>query len=267
MSDQKLRGAMLLPNKTSEPIVAFYLTQETDLPAKFQGEHQVVTINLPASSGRVTKRPALRVTFSPHQSIEDPVGLIGFGSGPLCHVLLPANVVGPVHCRVYAQLNSGPRMWLVDDISTQGTKVEDDETLSDQTIKTIHGRRQSAPGLYSIKIGPYSFQIRLPVSKTEVKQREDWFRINKPIPVTRSMLGRQLGGLGCDWLQMDLVGKGGFGTIYRYMERRTALYVAIKEEDLEHPREVLQVKKEVKFMEVLRHVSFTGGMRIFSNDV
>lgn len=266
MGDQKHSGALLLPNQTSEPVVAFYLTQGTDLPVKFQGQHQVVTINIPTSSGRPVKKPALRVTFSHNQSIEELVGLVAFGSDLRCHVLLPVDVVASVHCRIYAQLNSGPQVWLVDDDSTHGTQVEDDETLRDQTIKTVHGRRQAARGLSSIKIGPYSFQIRLPVSITEVKRREDWFRLNKPIPVTRLMLDRQLEGRQYDWLRMNRVGKGGNGLVYRYMEKRTALYVAIKEEGLEDTEVQRKVRKEVNYMETLRHVSFTDRSTTYTDD-
>ena len=252
-----------MPDQAFEPIVAFYLTQETDLPAKYQGEYHVVTIRIPNSSGKPVKKPALRVTFSPNQSIEELVGLIGFGSDPRCQVLLPVGVVSSVHCRVYAQLNSGPQVWLVDDNSMQGTQVKDDEISRD---KIVHGRRQAAHGLHTIRIGPYVFRIRAPVSHTEVRQREDWFRLNKPIPVTRLMLDRQLDGLKYDWLRMDRVGNGGFGDVYRYMEKQTALYVAIKEEKLKHPGKKFKVKKEVIYMETLHHVCSTDRSTTFAND-
>lgn len=266
MSDNKQGGVLSVPDQASEPIVAFYLTQETDLPVKFQGEYQVVTIKIPGSSGQPVQKPALRVTFAHDQSIEELVGLVGFGSDPRCQVLLPTNVVRSVHCRVYAQLNSGPQVWLVDDSSTQGTQVKDDETSHDKLTKNVHGRRQASQGLHTIRIGPYLFRIRAPVSNTEVRRREDWFRLNKPIPVTRKMLDRQLDGLAYDWLRMDRVGKGGNGVVYRYMEKRTALYVAIKEEKLEHPGLQLKVRKEVNYMETLCHVSSTDTSTTSAND-
>lgn len=266
MSDMRHGGALPMPDQGSEPIVAFYLTQETDLSVEFRSEYQVVTIKIPSSSGRPVKKPALRVTFSHDQSVEDLVGLVGFGSDPRCHVLLPADVVGSVHCKVYAQLNSGPRAWLVDDSSVQGTQVEDDETSHNELTKIVHGRRQAAQGLRAIKIGPYWFKIRAPVSNTEVQRREDWFRLHKPIPVTRAMLDRQLGGLKYDWLRMDRVGKGGNGVVYRYMEKRTGLYVAIKEEKLNHTGKELMVKKEVNYMETLRHVSSTDSLMTSTNE-
>lgn len=267
MSDKKHDGAFLVPDQASEPIVAFYLTQETGPPATFQGEYQIVTIDIPDSSGKPIKKPALRVTFSPNQSIEEPVGLVGFGSDPRCHVLLPADVISSVHCRVYAQLNSGPQVWLVDDRSTQGTQVEDDEASRDKLIKVVHGRRQAAPGLHALILGPCSFHIRAPVSDTEVRRREDWFRLNKPIPVTSSMLHRQLCGRKYDCLRVNLVGQGGNGAVYRYMEKNTALFIAIKEEQTRTKEHKARVVKEINLMKSLRHVSCCHGLMTFADFV
>ena len=258
---KNLCGALTVPDQATEPIVAFYLTQDTNLPSKFQGEYQVVTLEIAGRSGTRFKKPALRVTFPHNQSVEDLLGLIAFGSDPRCHVLLPADVASSVHCRVYAQLNSGPRAWLVDDSSRQGTQVEDDDTSLYKQTKTIHGHRQVTQGLYSIRIGDYRFHIRAPISSTEVRRREQWFRVNNPVSVTMSMLSRQLDGLKYDWLQMDRIGKGGNGYVYKYMERQTALYVAVKKEELKHPRRTLRVQKEVNYMETLRHVSSSGDRR------
>ena len=266
MGDKKHGGPPSVPDLASEPVVAFYLIQKTDLPVKFQGNYQVVATEIPNSAGRPVIKPALRVTFPHDQSIEEPVGLIGFGCHPLCNVILSTDYASSVHCRIYAQLNSGSRVWLVDDSSTQGTRVEDDETSRDKSIKIVHGRRQAAQGLQAIEIGPYLFQVRAPVSNTEVRRRENWFRLNKPIPVTRLMLDRQLDGLGYDWSRMNRIGKGGNGEVYRYMEKCTALFVAIKEEKLKHPGKRLQVKKEVTYMETLRHVSSTNRSTIPTND-
>lgn len=265
MSGKKHGSGLPMPRQASGAIVAFYLTQETDLPATFQGEHQVVTIKIAGSLGRPVEKPALRVTFSDNQSIEELVGLVGFGSDPRCHVLLPADVVCSVHCKIYAQLNSGPRAWLVDDSSAKGTRVKDEETIRNKVTKIVHNRRQAALGLCAISIGPYLFEIRAPVSSLEVRRREDWFRLNKPIPVTRSMLDRQLDGANYDWLRMNRVGRGGNGEVYRYMEKRTALYVAIKEEELKHAGTKIQIKKEIHYMETLRHVCSTDKLTISAN--
>ena len=251
-------GDVLIRDQTSEPVVACYLFQETDLPAKFQGEFPIVTIKTLDSSGRVVQKPALRVTFSHDQSIEEPVGLLGFGSDLRCHVLLPGGVVSPVHCRVFAQLNSGPHVWIVDDTSTQGTGVQDDASC-DSSTKVVLGRRQAARGLCSLTIGPYRFQIQPPTSNAEIGRRDAWFSLNKAIPVTRSMLDRQLGGVQWNWRRMEFVGEGGNADVYKYMETNTALYIAVKEhkisDDDRKELDLKEIRKEVNFMKTLRHVS------------
>ena len=242
-------------DQASEPVVACYLVQETDLPAKFQGEFQVVTIKILSSLGRAVEKPALRVTFSHDQSIEEPVGLLGFGSDHRCHVLLPTDVVSPVHCKVYAQLNSGPQFWLVDDTSAQGTGVEDDDTSSGSLNKIVHGRRQAARGLRTLTLGPYKFQIRQPTSNVEIRRCDDWYKLHKPIPVTLPMLARQLGSVQWNWIRREQVGEGGNAKVYKYMETNTALLIAMKEEEIRDNRHKAQVLKEVNLMKTLRHVS------------
>ena len=155
----------------------------------------------------------------------------------------------------------------MDDSSAKGTRVKDDETLRKKVTKIVHGCRQAAVGLCGISIGPYLFEIRAPVSSPEVRRREDWFRLNKPIPVTRSMLDRQLDGREYDWLRMNRIGRGSNGQVYKYMEKSTALHVAIKEEELEDRVIQIRVKKEVKYMETLRHVSSTDRVTTCTNNI
>ena len=244
-----------MQDQTLEPVVACYLTQETDLPANFQGEHQIVTIKVLSSSGSKVEKPALRVTFPHDQSIEEPAGLLGFGSDPRCHVLLPADVVSPVHCKVYAQLNSGPQVWLVEDTSAQGTGVRDNDTLRASQSRIVRGSRQAAQGLRTLTLGPYIFQIRSPISNVEIRRRDDWFNLHQPIPVTSPMLARQLGGIPCNWLRREFVAEGGNAKVYKYMETNTALLIAVKEAEIRNNWHKAQVLKEINLMKTLRHVS------------
>ena len=255
MKDKQNAG-LQVRNPSQEPVVACYVTQETDLPAKFQGEFQIVTIQTLSSSGRTVEKPALRITFPHDQSIEEPVGLLGFGSDLRCHVLLPADVVSPVHCKVYAQLNSGPQVWLVEDNSAQGTGIKDDDTSGGSLSKIVHGRRQAAPGLQTLSLGPYRFQIRPPMSNVEVRRRDDWFNLHKPIPVTSPMLARQLGGVQWNWLRREFVAEGGNGKVYKYMETNTALLIAVKEQETKNDRHKALILKEIDLMKTLHHVSY-----------
>ena len=75
---------------------------------------------------------------------------------------------------------------------------------------------------HKISIGPYSFEFRMPFNDKEVQRREEWFCIHELIPVTRPMLDRRLGGVRCEWLQLNLLGKVGlrarfqvYGIAYR----------------------------------------------------
>ena len=265
MNKNEEGGALPVLDQSLEPVVAFYLTQETGLPVSCQGEHQVVTFKIACPSGKLESKPALRVTFSPDQSTKDLVGLVVFGSDPRCHVVLPTNVASPVHCRIYAQLNSGPQVWVVDDSSTQGTGFKDDEFPLDAQNKVVYGRRQAAKGLSSIRIGSYLFKIHAPIDSTEVRRREDWFRVHKPIPVTKSMLNRQLSGRTCDWAQMDLIGEGGYGKVFKYMEKNTALFIAIKQQKITTPAQKAEVMKEINFMKTLCHVSCCNELMTLAN--
>ena len=265
MNNNEEGRALPVPHQSLEPVVAFYLTQETNLPVRFQGHHQVVTVGFSDPWGNLESKPALRVTFPGDQSVKEPAGLIVFGSDPRSHVLLLPDVASPLHCMVLAQLNSGPDVWLVNDSSTQGTEVKDDEFPQNGQAKTVRGRSQAAKGLSSICIGSYSFRIHAPVDNTEVRRREDWFRRNRPVPVTESMLNDQLCGLTYDWIKMDLIGEGGNGKVFRYMEKNTALLVAVKEQTVRTEPLKALVMKEINFMKTLRHVSFRPGLKILAN--
>ena len=258
-------GALPVLDQSLEPVVSFYLTQATGPPVNFQGEHQVVTVKITGPSGKLESKPALRVTFPHDQSIEELVGLVALGSDPRCHVALPTNVASPVHCRIYAQLNSGPQVWLVNDTSTQGTEVKDDDIPRGALAKMVQGRREATKGLRAIWIGPYSFRIHASLIATEFRRREEWFRLNKPIPVTKSMLDRQLGGLPRDWTRMDLIGEGGYGTVFRYLEKNTALFIAIKQQKTDTTAQKAAIMKEINFMKILRHVSCCYGMITLAN--
>lgn len=96
-------------------IVAFYLTQESQYSTGQTSGYDAVRIEV-TDSGQPVSRSALRVTFSRNAPLEKPLKLIVFGSDPQrCNVTLTAGNIQPVHCSIFAQLNSGPTAWLVED--------------------------------------------------------------------------------------------------------------------------------------------------------
>ena len=270
MGGEKNGGTVPAPERAPESIVAFYITQESGLPSKIQGLGQtVVAINVRDPSGSPMQKPALKVTFPPKQSVDEPVGLVAFGSDHRCHFVLPANDASEVHCKVWAQLNSGPDVWIIEDSSTHGTQVTDEENLHSGKTKIIHGRRQASKGLQTITIHCSKFYFRPPISNVELRERKDWFRCNPPIPVTKAMLDRQVCNNGYDLCRMDLgpVGEGGNAKVYRYMEKNTALFIAIKEEQTKSKEHKAMILKEINFMKSLHHVRCRHRLMTFTNFV
>lgn len=258
MGVKKNGSALLEPQRAPESIVVFYVTQEVGLPTIIQGlNHTVVTITVRGPSGSPVQNNALRVAFPVQQSTEHPVGLVAFGSDPRCHFILDASDACEVHCKVWAQLNSGPDVWIIEDSSALGTQFHDEETVHSGQAKTVHGRRQASKGLRSITIGSSTFGFRSPISNVELRDRDEWFRCNPPIPVSKAMLDQQVREDEYDICRMSSkpIGEGGNGKVYKFMEKNTALLFAVKAEQTTDKKHEAIIWKEVNFMKRLRHVS------------
>ena len=270
MSEKRNGSALPEPQRPPESIVVFYVTQDAGRPAIIQGlGHAVTAIDVLGPSGPPIQQNALKVTFPSTKTIENPVGLVAFGSDPRCHFLLRASDACKVHCKVWAQLNSGPDVWIIEDSSTLGTQVQDHENPCNGIVKTVHGRRQASKGLQSIRIGSSTFSFHAPISNVELQGREGWFRHNPPVPVTKSMLDRQVGEDAYDLCRMDLkpIGEGGNAKVYRYMEKNTALLIAIKEEETQTEKHKRLVMKEINLMKMLRHVSLRHRLMTFADSL
>ena len=158
-----------------DTLVAFYLTPKTGLVLKTEG-YEISMFEAPNSDGILAERHALRVTFNRNVSLGRPKHLLTFGSDHhRCNVVLKASEASPVHCKVYAQLNSGPNLWVIEDNSAHGTGYYDDESSRAQTFKTLVRRRAAANGLHHIKIGHNIFDFHLPSDEHEKFQRKRWF--------------------------------------------------------------------------------------------
>ena len=268
MSRKKNGHALPIPGKVPESIVVFYVTQKAGLPSIIQAlDHTVVAIDVLGPLGVPIQKNALKVAFPIKESTKHPVGLIAFGTDPRCHFVL--HEASKVHCKIWAQLNSGPNVYIVDDSSTLGTQFQDGETPRGGQTKTVHGRRQASQGLRSITIGSSTFEFLSPISNVELRDREEWFRCNPPIPVTKAMLDQQLDKDEYDLCRMSLqpIGEGGNGKVYKFMEKHTALCFAVKKEKTRSKRHEAMVWKEISFMKQLRHVSRCYESTMFSNNV
>ena len=243
------------PGNLSNALVALYLTQETGLPCNTKG-YMISSVEAEDSAGARVERRALRVTFDPGTSTKQPRLLLTIGSDDqLCNVVLKATEASLVHCRVYAQLNSGPDIWVIEDTSAIGTKYLDEESRRTKIHKNIAGGRVAVKGLRRIQIGRAIFGFWLPSDRKEKSQRERYFRHLDPVLITEEIIREQLREVPPEYRPLEMIGKGGMGEVFRYMEKTTGLMIAVKEEEVETKRADERVQKEIRYMQSLKHVS------------
>ena len=236
-------------------LVALYLTQETGLPCNTK-DYELSLFKPPESDGNLGKRHALRVTFQTGVSIVQQTHLLSFGSDPTrCNVILESTEASPVHCRIYAQFNSGPDVWVIEDTSTNGTEYVDGESRLTGISKKVVGRRVAARGLCRIRLGRSIFTLWSPTDEQEISRRETWFQNLDPILVSEQLLRQQLCGVKEEYRPLNLVGHGGMGAVSSYMELTTGLMIAVKEEEVKTDDADERVQKEIAHMRNLRHVS------------
>ena len=252
-TDRKLDSDQ--PDNLSNAPVALYLTEETGLPCNIKG-YEIGSFDVEDSAGAQVERRALRVIFDPGASTKQPRRLLTFGSDDqLCNVILKATEASPIHCSIYAQLNSGPDVWVVEDTSANGTHYSDRESLRTGLTKTVAQGRVAVQALCRIEIGRSVFRFWLPSDKQEKFQRERYFRDLDPVPVTEEMLREQLCGASSKFHPLEMIGEGGMGKVFRYMETTTGLMIAVKEEEVKTKKADKRVQKEIGYMQSLRHVS------------
>ena len=209
---------------------------------------------------------AYKITCGQDVPLDKPVLILSIGSDPsLCSLVLDSRHADPMHCRIYAQLNSGFDVWIIDDNSTGGTfherlKEEKDRENIDDT-EELHKEElvrrdcKAVQGLRYLRIGPYEFYCRPSEDKEEIAERERWFRRHEPLPVTSQILTSQLAGRRLDIQKRKNIGEGGFGEVFKSMEMHTGLLVAVKKQKVGNDRGVRNIHREIRSMEDLHHVS------------
>ena len=242
------------------------LTQAVRLPisAPFLEQTPYASRSIAGSQGSTI---AFKITCAQEVSLDEPVPVLSIGSDPnRCDLVLDRRHVDPVHCRVYAQLNSGFDVWIIEDDSAIGTlyrrlKNEKDRETSDDTEEhhteeLVRKDRKAVEGLRYLRIGPYEFHCRLSKDKEEIAERERWFCRHEPLPVTSRILITQLAGKRIDVQERKAIGEGGFGEVFQSMEMNTGLLVAVKKQKVGSDRGVKNIRREIRSMEDLHHVSF-----------
>ncbi len=255
MDGAKIRSDPSRLAALSDALVSLYLTEETGLPCNTKG-YEISSLKAPDSAGNLVERQGLRVTFEKTVSIKQPLHLLTFGSdGQRCNVILNASEASPVHCKLYAQLNSGPNVWVLEDSSTDGTEYLDDESLRNGVPKKVVRQRVAVHCLCRIRIGRNIFSFRAPSDEQEAFLRDRWFQDLDPILVTQTFLQEQLGGAAMNYSPICPVGHGAMGEVIKYMELTTGLMIAVKEEKVKRESADERIQKEIGYMKTLKHVS------------
>jgi len=168
-----------------KPLTLFYLVNETNLSTSARG-YDTKRLDSP-SQGKSTKHvEALVINFNAETPRDQPLLLLTFGSGPECNIILHSGNIQPVHCRLWAQSNSGRNVFVLSDNSTAGTMYVDSATYARQTPKLVTGRPKAVTDLQMLQIGPYVFSLRYPRNDIYSKELDDYFSINERLPVTKT---------------------------------------------------------------------------------
>ena len=239
-------GKVVIP---TERLVVFYLLNETRYP--------VISARFKAATALDTAHGAgLMVTLPSHASVEQPCCLLTLGADPQqCDVVLSAEGIKPVHCKVWIQLNSGTHVLLVNDRSATGTQYCVAEGGNRVSTKTVVSQIRAVKGLQALKVGPYYFTISYPKQDQESPGLERWTLNHEPIPVTKAMLDHQCKGLRRHFYTLDRIGRGGNGTVGKCIEKHCGLMVAVKQVSFLSAEHQYAVLEEVRFMRTLKHVS------------
>ena len=234
------------------PIAVLYITHMKTTsacsPELRSSTHPTVLID-----NRDVGTPALEIRLYPWVSILEPLCLVVFGTDPeQCTIVLAdTEGISPVHCKLHLQLNTEGNVWLVEDCSGQNTAYCDDEGLISNTHQVVSSGRRASVGIHSIGIGPYVFCCQLPNSDAETAKLREFRRRNEPIPVTGEILDKQLNGVSPRFYHMQLLGSGGFGKVFKAMEKHTGLVIAIKQQTVKDDK---RVQREMGSMKELSHV-------------
>lgn len=271
MSNLDFRSDVSMQDVDVDNLVLFYLVHTTSTvavlrPVQAPFLEQRLLGGSEGAAGSQVSRTAFKIKCRQDVCLDQPVQVLAIGSDPnQCDLVLDRRCAGPVHCQVWAQLNSGFDVWIIEDNSANGTLYRSrkdqkgcrsiDQAEEFETERFILKDRRAVQGLCYLKIGPYEFDCLPSEVNTEIAERERWFCRHEPLPVTSRMFLTQLAGRQPDTNEGKNIGKGGFGEVFKCMEMHTGLLVAVKKQKVGNDRGVESVAREVRSMRDLHHVS------------
>ena len=240
----------------NEELVLFQLANETELRC-LSSTYKSVLFQVP---GVPMMKAAFNITLDASVPIDQPVRLLTFGIDPSrCDMVLQGNDVDPVHCTIWAQLNSGPDVLVISNYSSKDLHFREFGTLNETLINHVPtGSSKATRGIFGLRIGPYHFSVSYSRGGKQRTRLEKWFQEHEWTPVTKAMLQNQLGSRAYEWQDVGIAGRGANGEIVKKMEKKTGLLVAFKEFPNISPWQKRIAAQEIKFMTVLRHVSRTS---------
>ena len=239
-------------------LVLFRLANESNLPC-LSSKFLMESHDIPGPGRLKSKKEAFNITLNPHVPVDQPVRLLTFGTDPQqCNILLSAEYICPIHCTVWAQLNSGPHVFVITSHSAPAVQYWDVNAVTTRTIETVvTGCWRATKNLLGLKIGPYSFSIHYPRDDAESRRLECWFREKEWVPVTKDMYDQQIGDRTPDWQMVGAVGEGANGQVIKKMEKHTGLVLAFKELQIKSAWQKQIAGQEIGLMSALKHVGPT----------
>ena len=256
MEDVQPCGGMDPSIVTKEELVLFQLLNETNFSCR-SPKYPLLALDIPNSAGIISRKPAFNISVDIHVSVPQPVRLVKFGTDTAkCDMLLSSPFVYPLHCSLWAQLNSGPNVLVISNHSADSLQYWDADAVSKGSFEALAaGCSRSTRHLLGLKVGPYMFSVHYVRDSEQSQLFESWFRKREWTPVTENMLAQQLGNRIPEWETIGIAGEGANGQVTKKMEKHSGLILAFKEFPAETAQQKQIAAQEIKFMKNLRHVS------------
>ena len=202
-------------------------------------------------------------------SVDKPICVSTIGSSGIdCNIVLQHDEINPIHCRIYAQCNSGHDCWIVQNLSDTIIKYSNDDRFGEEFYAAYPGRALDYKSLSrgqialhhlrGLVVGPFTINLRIPFNEQETQKRLSWFRYHLPCLVSEQMLRSQTDHRNLtptDFSEISHICTGGYGEVGEVMEKRSGLKLAMKVQLVKSREKRAQVDNEIRNLQKLQSVS------------